>query len=188
MYGVLLAGEWLLFYGVWRGLKAYGTPVLSLFGSSLRTSRGRITAIVGGLVVLGLIRLAAAGVHLGLAHLGAPVDADAAAVTEAMAPHGAIESVLWVLLSISAGVCEEFVYRGYFLRQFSAWFGGPVAGLIASALVFGLGHAYQGPWQVLLITLAYGVPYGVVAVYARSLGPTIVAHALEDILDGLLRI
>jgi len=184
-YGSLLAGEWLLFYGVWRGLKAYGTPLSSIFGTSWGSRRGLVIAIVGGAAAWPLVRLVALGAHVALAHFGAPVAADAARVQAAMEPHGLAESVLWVVLSISAGICEEFVYRGYFMRQFSAWFGGRGPGLFASALVFGLGHAYQGPWQVLLITVAYGLPMGALALLARGLGPSIVAHALEDVVAGL---
>lgn len=184
-YGVLLIAEWLLFYGVWRGLKANGTGLISIFGETSSTSRGRILALVGGVTALPAVRLAAFAAQQGLIHLGAPVAADAARVQAAMTPHGLVESLLWVALSISAGVCEEFVYRGYLLRQFSAWLGGPVPGLLLSALVFGLGHAYQGPWQVIVITLGYGVPLGALALLARGLGPSIVAHALEDIISGL---
>jgi membrane protease YdiL (CAAX protease family) len=184
-YGILLAGEWLLFYGVWRGLRAHGTPLSAIFGEAPRAWRGRSLTLVGGVAALAFVRLAALVTRQVLVHFGAPVDADAAAVQAAMGPHGLVESTLWVALSISAGVCEEFVYRGYLLKQFSAWFGGPLPGLLLSALVFGLGHAYQGPWQVILITLGYGLPFGAVALLARGLRPSIVAHALEDIIAGL---
>ena len=185
LYGGLMAAEWLLFLGVWRGLKAHGTSLSSIFGEVSRTSRGRIIALLAGAGALPVIRLAAFAVRQGLVQFGAPGAADAAGVQAAIAPHGRVESLLWIALSVSAAVCEEFVYRGYFMRQFSAWFGGPVPGLLVSALVFGLGHAYQGPWQVILITVAYGVPLGALALLARSLGPSIVAHALEDIIAGL---
>ena len=184
-YGVLLAGEWLLFFGVWRGLKAHGTSISSIFGEVSRTRRGRVIALAGGVGALPIIRLTAFATRQGLIQFGAPVAADAAGVQTAMAPHGFLESLLWIALSISAGVCEEFVFRGYLIKQFSAWLGGPLPGLLLSALVFGLGHAYQGPWQVILITLAYGVPLGALALLARGLGPSIVAHSLEDIISGL---
>jgi len=187
LYGSLLVGEWLLFLATWRGLAAYGTPPASLFGDGLRSARGRWLALLVGLGALAGIRLAAWAVQAALSYLGAPVAADAARVTAQIAPHGPLESALWVVLSLSAGIVEEFVYRGYFQRQFAAWLGGPVRGLLASALLFGLGHAYQGPWQVILIALAYGVPMGLVTRWARGLGPTIVAHAFEDILAGLVR-
>jgi hypothetical protein len=184
-YGILLAAEWLLFYGVWRGLRGHGTRLSSIFGETSRMRRGRILVLAGGVAALPVIRFAAFAVRQGLIQFGAPVDADAARVQAAMTPHGLAESVLWIALSISAGVCEEFLYRGYLMRQFSAWFGGPVPGLFLSALVFGLGHAYQGPWQVIVIALGYGLPLGALALLARGLGPSIVAHSLEDIISGL---
>jgi membrane protease YdiL (CAAX protease family) len=35
-------------------------------------------------------------------------------------PSGFVEVFFWILLSVSAGVCEEIVYRGYFQQQFWA--------------------------------------------------------------------
>jgi hypothetical protein len=46
-------------------------------------------------------------------------------------PATLLEKIIWVLLSITAGVCEEIVYRGYLQRQFSAWSGSTVIGVIA---------------------------------------------------------
>ena len=187
LYGILIVMEWLLFYGVWRGLKAHGTPLSAVFGESFRTLRGRIVTLVGGVAALPVIGFVTFAVRQGLVRAGVGVEADSARVLAAMVPHGLAESFLWVALSITAGVCEEFVYRGYLMRQFSAWLGAPVPGLLLSALVFGLGHGYQGPWQVILITLAYGIPLGALALLARGLGPGIVAHALNDLLSGLSR-
>src|SRR4051812_32463567 len=36
---------------------------------------------------------------------------------ETMLPNGAVESVLWVLLSLSAGFAEEVMFRGYLQRR-----------------------------------------------------------------------
>ena len=38
---------------------------------------------------------------------------DHASSVARLKPHGIAESVLWVLLSISAGISEELVFRGY---------------------------------------------------------------------------
>lgn len=187
MYAVLIVMEWLLFFGVWRGLKAHGTPLSAVFGERYGTWRGRAVALVSGVAALPVILLATTAVKQGLVYAGADMSADHARVLEAMLPHGIAEGLAWIALSISAGVCEEFAYRGYLLRQFSAWLGAPVPGMLLSALVFGLGHAYQGPWQALLIGAAYGIPLGALALLARGLGPGIVAHALNDALPGLAR-
>ena len=38
----------------------------------------------------------------------------------ALAPQTAVELLLWIALSVSAGFVEEFVFRGYFLRQLAS--------------------------------------------------------------------
>jgi membrane protease YdiL (CAAX protease family) len=37
-----------------------------------------------------------------------------------MLPRTVLEIFIWILVSVSAGICEEFVYRGYLQRQFAA--------------------------------------------------------------------
>src|SRR5262249_43179689 len=61
-------------------------------------------------------------------------------------PNNAAERAAWIVLSLTAGVCEEILFRGFLIRFLH---GGvlvlPAAGALAvSSLVFGLGHAYQG--------------------------------------------
>ena len=62
-------------------------------------------------------------------------------------PRSLLEVLLWIATSITAGICEEMVFRGYLQRQLHAlsWkrCGGAVLG---QGLVFGLGHSYQG-WR-----------------------------------------
>ncbi|KQV54409.1 CPBP family intramembrane glutamic endopeptidase [Duganella sp. Root336D2] len=57
-----------------------------------------------------------------------------------MLPVGTRERRWWIVLAVSAGVCEELVYRGFLLTCFGelglAW-----AWLLSSA-AFGLAHAY----------------------------------------------
>src|ERR1700756_3637438 len=45
-------------------------------------------------------------------------------------PQSQLEVFLWILTSITAGVCEEIIFRGYFQRQFSAWTGNVAAGVL----------------------------------------------------------
>jgi uncharacterized protein len=53
---------------------------------------------------------------------------------------------LWILLSISAGICEEIVFRGYLQQQFQAATRSIVAAVILQGAVFGMAHTYQG-WK-----------------------------------------
>ena len=102
-----------------------------------------------------------------------------------MGPHGAIEAALWLLLSASAGFCEEFVYRGYLQRQLIALTRNPAAGIALSALIFGFGHLYQGVRSVVVISV-FGALFGLLAHFSRSLRPGMIAHAAQDIFAGLM--
>lgn len=105
----------------------------------------------------------------------------------AMLPRTALEIFVWILVSISAGICEEFVYRGYFQRQFAAMTRSVAVGLALQAIVFGLSHAYQGWKQVVIITVL-GALYGLLAQWRRSLVPGMAAHAWSDIYGGWLSV
>ena len=81
---------------------------------------------------------------------------------------------------------EEVVFRGYLQRQFIGWARGSVAaGVIASALVFGGAHGYEGARAMFLITV-FGVLFSLLALYRRSLRAGIFAHVWHDLITGLV--
>ncbi len=67
------------------------------------------------------------GLALRVAHLATPDK-----TLMALAPRTGLELLLWIVLSITAGFCEELVFRGYFLRQFSSLGAGVGIGVLAS--------------------------------------------------------
>jgi membrane protease YdiL (CAAX protease family) len=54
--------------------------------------------------------------------------------------------------------------------------------VLAQAVLFGIGHWYQGVRQVILISLL-GALYGILAQWRKSLRPGIIAHAWADVLN-----
>jgi membrane protease YdiL (CAAX protease family) len=106
--------------------------------------------------------------------------------TKFLLPQSRVEMMLWVLLSITAGICEEAVYRGYLQKQFTALTRNSPAGIILSALVFGGGHSYQGFSHAAVIGVL-GVLGGVLAYWRRSVRPGMIAHTLQDLLGGFLK-
>ena len=109
----------------------------------------------------------------------------APAVT-AMLPHSPSEILWWVAVSVSVGFCEEVVFRGYLMTQFEAFTGRAVVAVLLQAAIFGLAHAEQGPSSMARIAL-YGVGFGALARWRRSLYPGIVCHVWTDLASGLLR-
>jgi membrane protease YdiL (CAAX protease family) len=97
-------------------------------------------------------------------------------------PNSAAERAVWVVLSLTAGLCEEILYRGFLIHFLHAGvFVLPIAAaLIVSSLLFGLGHVYQGPKGALNATIA-GFAFGLLFLLSGSLVPCIVLHALVDL-------
>jgi hypothetical protein len=104
--------------------------------------------------------------------------------SEKMAPHTGSELGWFVALSLSAGFCEEFLFRGYLIWAFQ-----PVVGLWGAAafsvVVFAAAHAYQGIKGV-LATGVVGILLTVVVLVFKSLLPAIALHAFVDIGQGLV--
>jgi uncharacterized protein len=100
-------------------------------------------------------------------------------------PQTRVELIVWVFLSLTGGFCEEVIFRGYLQRQLSALTHSVVIGIVLQALVFGLGHGYQG-WKLMSLIALYGTCFGVLAHWRRSLRPGIIGHALQDAAAGFL--
>src|ERR1041385_2278110 len=46
---------------------------------------------------------------------------DSAKSVGIMLPRGWLEAGLWIAVSVSAGICEEIIFRGYFQKQLAAY-------------------------------------------------------------------
>jgi membrane protease YdiL (CAAX protease family) len=113
------------------------------------------------------------------------VGAGQAASISQMMPHGWVERALWVLLAASAGISEEFVFRGYLQRQLTAFTGRTTMGLLLQVSIFAVAHGYQGVRSCLVIAI-YGALFTLLALWRKSLRPGMIAHAWTDIIGGLV--
>lgn len=102
-------------------------------------------------------------------------------VIKALLPGTTAERVGWVMLSISAGVCEETIFRGYLLTKGEQLLRRRWAAVVLSACAFGIGHVYQGIAGVVLVGV-YGLMFTWLRYRTGNLWSCIVAHALQDIL------
>jgi len=101
-----------------------------------------------------------------------------------MLPRGALEILLWILLSFVAGFCEEFIFRGYLQKQFFAITGINGVAIAGQALVFGVAHGYQGIKGMISITI-YGALFGILAIVRKSLRPGMIQHSMQDSFAGI---
>lgn len=181
IYLSLLVAQWGLFLYVWRGALKGSTPALrELIGGRWRGVRDVAVDVAFGLGFWAVWSLFSVAWNRALGH-------GPATSVETLMPHGPIEASLWVALSLSAGFNEELVFRGYFRRQFEAWTGSAWVAWGLQAVLFGIGHGYQGAMACLKIAF-YGALVGLLATWRRSLRPGMVAHAWTDVAAGLMRV
>lgn len=178
LYLSLIAAEWGLFrFVVMGGLRRTGTSVRDLLGARWSGLRSVVRDIALALLTWGIWSAieALAGRFLG---------PDSAKGIATLLPRSTLEIVAWVLLSLSAGFCEEIVFRGYLQRQFHAITGSATLALVAQAILFGISHGYQGLRNVVVIGIL-GIVYGALALWRRSLQPGIILHTWTDLIGGL---
>jgi uncharacterized protein len=177
-YVATLFYEWLLFVLVVVGVRRSGASVLVVLGDHWRSIRQvlRDIGIAAGFWIVSWMLLWVSGWLLRTAALGRNVS---------MLPDRGIELTLWIALSVTAGICEETIFRGYLQRQFMALTNSAPAGILLSAAAFGAAHAYQGFRMVILIGL-YGAMFGILAYWRGSVRPGMIAHGWQDSLNGVL--
>jgi hypothetical protein len=91
----------------------------------------------------------------------------------------------WVGVAVTAGICEELLFRGFLFHYFQTYFDASVFGaLMLSSLVFGVSHYYQGVSNMIRVGFI-GVMLGLAFVATNSLFFPIVLHVLLD-LGGLV--
>lgn len=178
-YVLTLFFEWLLFAFVVAGVRRSGASVLVVLGDHWHSARQvlRDIGIAAGFWVVALALLWIIGRLL-------RVDAQGRNL-QFILPHGGAEMTLWIALSVTAGICEETIFRGYLQRQFMALTKSAPAGILLSAAAFGAAHAYQGFRMVILISL-FGAMFGILAYWRRSVRPGMIAHAWQDSLGGVV--
>jgi membrane protease YdiL (CAAX protease family) len=87
-------------------------------------------------------------------------------------------------VSVTAGVCEELLYRGWMIGWLAPWLGVPAAA-VTSLAVFGAAHSYAGRANALKAT-GLGALFTVLYLASGSLWVPIALHALIDINMGHL--
>jgi membrane protease YdiL (CAAX protease family) len=162
-----------------------------------RAWRHGFTAIQLGLVIPDWPRIAVAGL-LGAAvlaclqwlnlrrigRLGEKAPAHVRALAERILPQSRVETLPFFALAITAGVCEEFLYRGFAVTAFTR------AGLptwsvvLVSSVLFGLAHLYQGRGG-LVGTMILGILFGVARIAYDSLVPVMLWHSAVDVVAGV---
>lgn len=95
--------------------------------------------------------------------------------------------LFFIPLAISAGICEEIVFRGFFIGYFISLFGnnllGQILAVIIPALIFGLVHTYQGR-QAIAKIVGMAVIFGTLYLVTGSIYLLIILHIVVDLIGG----
>jgi membrane protease YdiL (CAAX protease family) len=179
------AGYWMtigfeLLYGLaalaYAALARSGGPVLPLtspMAAPLGAWSEVVPGVLGGALIGLLLPIAVPRIRQKLLEQGGDV--------AALLPRTASERWLFAAVAISAGVCEELLYRGFLWHFLSLHLAVPLGvRMVIAALLFGWGHVYQGVRGV-LGTAAIGAGMLVLFLVTGSLLLPIVLHALVDL-------
>ena len=180
LYASTIAFQWLAVAVVgWRAwVHGYTARQLGLVVHG--RTRLLIAALLGA-TVIGSLQ------WLNLRRIGRiPVEARGAmqAVAERILPQSAVELLPYLALAITAGLCEEFLYRGFAMAALSSAGLGAWLVVLVSSLLFGLAHSYQGKGGMVM-TFVVGLILGVSRLTYNSLIPAVFWHGAVDLVAGV---
>jgi len=177
-YIATIVCEWLLMGYVLLGVRRRGTPLHEVTGARWKGAKEFFRDLGIALLfwIIALLVLGGVAQLLHYQRMGPNI--------RFLAPQGPIEIVLWIAVSVTAGICEETIFRGYLQKQLIAWTANVPAGVLLSAAAFGAGHIYQGAKATVVIGV-YGLLFGILAQLRKSLRPGMMTHALHDTVTGL---
>lgn len=181
LYATTIAFQWVLAMVVgWRAL-ARGLTAKEVGLTEVNFLEFLFPGMVGA-VVLG-------GLHwLNLRRIGkmeGPAPELMRNIAARVLPSSLIEFLPYLALSVTAGVCEEFLYRGFVLAALVR-VGLPIwLVVLLTSLLFGLAHTYQGKSGVAGTSLM-GLVFGGFRVLTGSLVPVTMWHATVDIVAGIV--
>jgi membrane protease YdiL (CAAX protease family) len=102
----------------------------------------------------------------------------------ALLPHSTKEGQLFNAVSVTAGICEEFLYRGFLIAYCGAFVDMWMA-VVLSSIVFGFAHMYQGKVGIVK-TGGIGLALAGLYVLTGSLWAPMVLHAFVDMNSGFV--
>jgi membrane protease YdiL (CAAX protease family) len=177
-YLLVIVVEWLMVAFIWYFVRRRGIRIGDLVG-------GRWARPVDALRDLGIavaFLIISGAILQGLGYL---LKAAPNAAIRNVLPRGPSEMILWIMVSLTAGFCEELIFRGYLQRQFAALTRSAVGGIVLQGIAFGAGHGYQG-WRLMVLISVFGAMFGLLAHWCRSLRPGMIGHFLQDGVGGIV--
>ena len=101
-----------------------------------------------------------------------------------LAPTSGREMAAFTVVCLTAGFCEELLYRGWLVNVLRAATGSAWIAVALGAILFGIGHGSQGA-RAMVRTAFIAIQLGALFVWVGSLIPGQVLHAGWDLLMGV---
>jgi membrane protease YdiL (CAAX protease family) len=183
-YLASIALEWLFAGLVLWGLRQRHTPLSEVLGKSLPGIRewfvdAGVACVfwIVAVTILGILAVLLRPMHLHPEQIRDTVSK--------LAPTTPIEMLAWIVLCVTAAICEEFIFRGYLQLQFARMSHRVWVGVVASAVVFGFAHGYEG-WTGMLLIVAFGVLFSNLRLIRGTVRAGMMAHAWHDFFSGMV--
>jgi uncharacterized protein len=180
LYAATIVLQWLLLAVVgWRALARGLTP--GELGLSARLSPQIVMVGVLGAVIIAVLQF------FNLRRMGKMEGAAPdflRKLASRILPHSMVELLAYFALAATAGVCEEFVYRGFAMAALASLGLATWAVVLVTSMLFGLGHAYQGRAGI-LGTAVLGMLFAGARILYSSLAPIMMWHTVVDVVAGL---
>jgi membrane protease YdiL (CAAX protease family) len=175
--------DWALLYYCWAAVHHYGGNLNTLSGGRWTSGKDILVDIAIAVPFFAVWEGTAYAVSRLLANTAG---AGAAKTVDSLLPQSLLEICIWIVVCITAGICEEMAFRGFLQRQLHALSGNIAIAVLGQGIVFGLFHAYQG-WRQVVVISVLGILYGILAAWRRNLRINIATHAFTDIWEGWLK-
>ena len=181
-YLLTMAFEWLMVAFIAWGARFGGASLRTLAGAFTPTGRSVLRDLGIAIAYLLVAQVVLGNVTAVTGHF---IHSDVNKVLQNMLPHTGLEAAVYLLLALTAGICEEMIFRGYMQHQFTVWTGSAAVGVALQGILFGIAHAYMGSGMVMVIGV-FGCIFGLLTWWRKSLRPGIMAHFLQDAIGGLV--
>lgn len=184
LYIATIISEWIMVGFVWLGIRWRRIRLRDLIGGKWKSPEHFLLDVA---IMLGFW-IASSIILVGMQYALGMVKPDEAQTRLAkigfLFPQTKLEIIFYVGLAITAGFCEELIFRGYLQKQFHAMTGNAYLAALLQAVLFGIAHGYQGG-KLMIVIGVYGLLFGLLALWLRSLRPGMMAHAWQDSFAGL---
>lgn len=179
IYLTAIVMDWALFYYCWVGVHRRGGSLWSLSGGRWTSWRG----VAVDLAIALPFWIVWEGAAYAVATLLGPSSAKS---VDSLLPHSLLEILLWTAACLTAGICEEMIFRGYLQRQLHALGGSIAAAVACQGVIFGIFHGYQG-WKHVITISVLGILFGLLAAWRKNLRANMIVHAWADFWEGWLK-